>query len=135
MLAEKRRLAAETARDEVIRRNMRELIDLLITDADMLPCEGAEQISIRRIASSESDRTAADIMESIITIPINSSIRQAAQLLVEAGSPIMAVVTPQGELAGVVTDWDITRATALGLAGDISLNKIMNSSCDISFSQ
>jgi predicted transcriptional regulator len=37
----------------------------------------------------------------------------------------MAVVTPQGELAGVVTDWDITRATALGLAGDISLNKIM----------
>lgn len=125
MLAEKRRLAAETARDEVIRRNMRELIDLLITDADMLPCEGAEQISIRRIASSESDRTAADIMESIITIPINSSIRQAAQLLVEAGSPIMAVVTPQGELAGVVTDWDITRATALGLAGDISLNKIM----------
>ncbi|MEE8120496.1 MAG: Glu/Leu/Phe/Val dehydrogenase dimerization domain-containing protein, partial [Anaerolineales bacterium] len=84
-LAEKRRLAAEVYRDEVIRRNMHELVDLLVSDADMLPSEAAEKISIRRIASSESDRTAADIMISIPTIPVVCTVRDAAAMLVEAG--------------------------------------------------
>jgi CBS domain-containing protein len=64
-------------------------------------------------------------MESILTIPIESNVRQAAQLLVEAGSPILAVVNSKGELAGVVTDWDITCATALGSVEDMPLQKIM----------
>src|SRR6266571_5436967 len=38
-LAEQRRQAAEIYRDTVIRHNMRELIDLLVADADLLPCE------------------------------------------------------------------------------------------------
>lgn len=124
-LAEKRRLAGEGQREEIIRNNMHEFIRLLISDADMLPCDAAERISVERIATRESDRTAADIMESIITIPLDSTVRQAAKLLVEAGSPIMAVVNSKGELAGVVTDWDITRATALGSAEDIPLRKVM----------
>jgi glutamate dehydrogenase (NAD(P)+) len=111
-LAERRRAAAEASRDEVIRRNMRELVDLLISDADMLPGEAAERISIRRIASRESGRTALDIMEAIPTIPGGCSVREAARVLVDARSPILAVVTPQGDLAGVVTEWDVTRATA-----------------------
>ncbi len=125
-LAEKRRLAAEKQREGIIRNNMHEFIRLLITDADMLPCEAAEYISVGRIASRESDRTAADIMESIITIPLESTVRQAAKLLVEAGSPILAVVNLKGELAGVVTDWDITRATALGSVEDMPLRKVMS---------
>jgi CBS domain-containing protein len=124
-LAEKRVIAAEKSRDEVIRRNMRELVDLLVTDADMLPCEAAESISIRRITSREQDRTAKDIMERLITIPIESNIQDAAHLLVEAGSPILAVVMPSGALAGVVTDWDITRAAALGLKMEDSIRTIM----------
>src|SRR4030043_992795 len=36
-LAQKRLKAAEKARDEVIKRNMRELVDRLISDSDMLP--------------------------------------------------------------------------------------------------
>ena len=124
-LASKRLEAAEAYRDEVIRRNMRELVDLLVADADLLPCEASERISIQRIASREMDRTAADIMESLPTIPISSSVRQAAGLLVEAGCPILAVLGPQGDFAGVVTDWDITRATAVGSPDDQPVQEIM----------
>ena len=52
-LAEQRRQAAEASREAVIRHNMCELIDLLVSDADMLPCEAAERISVRRIAARE----------------------------------------------------------------------------------
>lgn len=125
-LAEKRRQAAEIYRDEVIRRNMRELVDHLVSDSDMLPCEAAEKISIHRIALSESDRTAADIMVSIPTISLNHTVRDAASQLVEAGSPILAVVNVKGELAGVITEWDITRATAQGSPDDQPLEEIMS---------
>ena len=117
MLAEKRRLAGETYRDEVIRRNMSELIDILISDADMLPCEAAERISIRRIASRESDRVASDIMEPIPTATVDSPLVHAAAMLIETHSSILAVVLEKGELAGVVTEWDITKAVAQGCDG------------------
>jgi glutamate dehydrogenase/leucine dehydrogenase/CBS domain-containing protein len=124
-LAEKRRAAGETFREEVIRRNMRELVDLLITDADMLPCEAAERISIRRIASHESDRTAADIMEHMPAVEAGCSVREAATILVNAGCPILAVVSTRGDLVGVVTEWDITRATAIGSPEQQRLDAIM----------
>ena len=124
-LAEKRRVAAEAHRDDVIRRNICELIDLLVSDADMLPSEAAERVSVRRIATRESDRTAADIMESIPTIGTASTVKEAAAILVEAGCPILAVVSAEGQLAGVVTDWDITRATALGSPDDQPLERVM----------
>jgi glutamate dehydrogenase (NAD(P)+) len=124
-LAERRRAAGETKRDEVIRRNVKELVDRLVADADMLPCEAAESISISRIASSESFRTAADVMEPIPTIAANRTVRAAAQLLVEEGAEILAVVSVTGELAGVVTDWDITRASATACAEDLPLAEIM----------
>jgi glutamate dehydrogenase (NAD(P)+) len=125
-LAEKRRQAAEVYRDEVIRRNMHELIDLLVSEADMLPCEAAERVSIRRIASSERDRTAADMMVSIPTIAVSCSVQEAAAMLVEAGSPILAVVAESGELVGVITEWDITRATAKGEQDNLPLEQIMS---------
>jgi CBS domain-containing protein len=124
-LAEQRRQAAETFRNDVIRRNMKELIDLLISDTDLLPCEAAEGISIRRIAARESDRTAADLMIDIPTIPADRSVREAANLLINECSSILAVVTPAGELVGVITEWDITRATALGSPDSQPLERIM----------
>jgi glutamate dehydrogenase/leucine dehydrogenase/CBS domain-containing protein len=124
-LAERRRRAGEAARDEVIRRNMRELVDLLVSDPDMLPCEAAERVSVRRIAARESDRTAAELMEPIPTLALPSTVRGAAVRLVEARSPILAVITPEGEMAGVVTEWDITRATALGSPDDQPVEEIM----------
>ena len=124
-LAQKRLETAVAYRDEVIRRNMRELVDLLAADADMLPCEAAEQISIRRIAARESDRTVADIMDPIPTITAGCPLKEAAALMVEAGSSILAVVSPEGKLAGVITEWDITQATAKDAPNDTSLDKIM----------
>lgn len=125
-LAEKRRLAAEAYREEVIRRNMHELIDLLVADADMLPCEAAERISVRRIASSERDRTVADMMVPIPTIAVYCSVQEAAAMLVDAGSPILAVVAASGEFVGVITEWDITRATAQGEQDNLPLEQIMS---------
>jgi glutamate dehydrogenase/leucine dehydrogenase/CBS domain-containing protein len=125
-LAEKRLQAAEMYRDEVIRRNMRELVDHLVSDADMLPCDAAEKISIHRIALSESDKTAQDIMVPIPTIPSDHTVREAAAQLVEACSPILAVVNAEGELAGVITEWDVTRATAQGSPDDQPLEEIMS---------
>jgi glutamate dehydrogenase (NAD(P)+) len=124
-LAEERRLAAEAHRDEVIRRNIHELIDLLISDADMLPSEAAERISVQRIAARESDRTAAEIMESIPTISMKSTVKQAAASLIDGNSPILAVVSAKDELVGVVTGWDITRATSIGSPDTLPLEKVM----------
>jgi glutamate dehydrogenase/leucine dehydrogenase/CBS domain-containing protein len=125
LLAEKRRKAAEKARDEVIKRNMHELIDLLISDPDMLPCEAAESISISRITSREKDRKASDIMESIITIQATSTLQEAAKLFVETGCPILAVINSRKELVGVVSNWDITKAASRGLIEKTTLEQAM----------
>ena len=126
-LAAERLEAAQKYRDDVLRANMRELVDLLISDADMLPCEAAEQISIRRIAARESDRTVADIMDPMPTIPLESSVQAAAALMIEVNSSILAVVAPDGGLVGVVTEWDITEATAHGWPNDTPLAEAMTS--------
>ncbi|MEI7845855.1 MAG: Glu/Leu/Phe/Val dehydrogenase dimerization domain-containing protein [Chloroflexota bacterium] len=55
-LAEIRRIAAEKYREEAMRRNMRELVDLLSANADMLPCQAAENISLHRISSMKDGR-------------------------------------------------------------------------------
>ena len=47
-------------------------------------------------------------------------------MLLDAESDILAVVGAQGELVGVVTDWDIVRATAQGLKLDQPLTDIMS---------
>jgi glutamate dehydrogenase (NAD(P)+) len=124
-LAEQRRSAAEMHREEVIRRNIRELIDILISDADMLPYEAAEQISIRRIAARESDRTAEEIMESIPSISLECTVEHAATILIDTNCPILAVVSPEDDLVGVITGWDITRATAIGSPDDLPLEEVM----------
>ncbi|NIM92523.1 MAG: CBS domain-containing protein [Anaerolineales bacterium] len=124
-LAEKRRVTAEAYTEEVIQRNMKELLDLLISDADMLPCEAAEMISVQRIARSESVRTVEDIMEPIPTVPVDGTVQQAAEELLQAKSPILAVVSDAGDLVGVITEWDITRAVAIGCSEDMPLAEIM----------
>jgi glutamate dehydrogenase (NAD(P)+) len=124
-LAARRLEAAERSREEVIRGNMRELVDLLVTDADMLPQDAAETISIRRIASREKVRTAANIMESIVTIPISGTLQEAARLLIETGCPVLAVVNEQDELTGVITTWDIAKAASQGPLDNAQLEDIM----------
>jgi glutamate dehydrogenase (NAD(P)+) len=124
-LAEERRQAGEAYREQVIRRNMRELVDLLLEDADRLPCEAAERISVRRIAAGESERTAADIMSEITLAQASTPLQQAAATLVECGCSLMAVVDASQTLAGVITEWDFVRATAAGTPPDTPIDSIM----------
>ena len=125
-LAEKRRRAGRQKRDEVIRRNMQEFVDLLLTDTDMLPSDAAEIISIRRIASSESDKTASEIMIPIPSISMESSLKETAELLIDHKCPIIAVLNDDDSLAGVVTEWDVTQAASKGMAGNIPVRQIMS---------
>ncbi|MEW5960159.1 MAG: Glu/Leu/Phe/Val dehydrogenase dimerization domain-containing protein [Chloroflexota bacterium] len=125
-LAEQRRQAGEARRDEVIRRNMIELIDYLTADPDLLPCEAAERISINRIAASERDRTVADVMEPIVTLVETKTVREAARVLVAESSEILAIISGAGRLTGVVTDWDITQASATTCPEDMAVTEIMS---------
>ncbi|MGD2078328.1 MAG: CBS domain-containing protein, partial [Chloroflexota bacterium] len=126
-LAERRRIAGQKMLERVIRLNMQELIDLLVADADMLPCEAAERIAVDRIASSESDRTVADVMVPIPTIQQSQTVREAAELLIAEDGDLLGVVSESGELVGVITDWDITQASATGCGDDVPLSQIMSS--------
>jgi CBS domain-containing protein len=91
----------------------------------MLPAEAAHQISVQRITAHERGRTAADLMQPIPVLQLGSTVQQGAETLVAARSPILAVVTPGGDLAGVVTEWDITRATARGSPDDSPVARVM----------
>jgi CBS domain-containing protein len=64
-------------------------------------------------------------MIDIPTITADKSVRDAAGLLVGECSPILAVVHSNGELVGVITEWDITRATAMGSPDNQPLEHIM----------
>ena len=124
-LAEKRREAGEAKVKEVISRNMKELVDLLVGDPDMLPSEAAERISVSRITSKERYRSVADVMSPIPIIGVEKTMRAAAQMLIEEGSDILAVVSADGKLDGVLTDWDVTRASATACAEELPLKDMM----------
>ncbi len=124
-LAEQRRLAGQTQCQQVVRRNMTELIDRLVADPDLLPCEAAELISIGRIACSESYRTAADVLEPLPVIAADQTVGQAAQMLIEHKSDMLAVVADDDILVGIITDWDVTRASARRQPQDMPLAEIM----------
>jgi CBS domain-containing protein len=49
-------------------------------------------------------------------------------MLVQADCPILAVVNLSGVMEGVVSEWDITRATAQGSPDDQPLGEIMTRS-------
>ncbi len=125
-LAEQRRVAGEKKRDTVIRENMVQLIDGLIAVEDALPCEVAERISINRIVHRESHRVASEVMVEMATVPLGCKAQEAARALVDSNTDILSVVTPAGQVAGIVTDWDITRAASGGQLADICVDDIMS---------
>jgi glutamate dehydrogenase (NAD(P)+) len=114
-ISEKRLEAGIEYREKSIRRNMTELVDLLSSDADLLPSQAAERISLHRLTARESERTAKDIMEPMPTISVQAKLQEAAALIVKNQSNIIAVLSQNGKLAGVLTTWDITRAVAEGV--------------------
>lgn len=113
-LAERRRIAAEAKRDSVIRENMIQLVDGLLAEEDILPCQVAERISIGRIVRQESHRVASEVMVEMATISIGCTVQEAAQTLVDKNTDILCVLAPDGQVVGIITDWDITRAASCG---------------------
>ena len=114
-LSEQRLEAGEAYREKVMRRNMIELVNLLAADANLLPCAAAERISLQRLTAKEKARTAKDIMIPMETISIASSVQEAAALITGGLNNIIAVLSQDGKLAGVVTAWDIAHAVASGV--------------------
>lgn len=123
-LSEKRLEAGGVYRQKVIRRNMTELVDLLASNADLLPCQAAERISVHRLAEKEGERTAEDIMEPMPMVPVDTPLTQVAALIVQGRGNIIAVLGDGERLVGVLTTWDITRAVAEGTCAG-SLEAIM----------
>ncbi len=124
-LAEKRRVAAEKKRDDVIRKNMVELVDGLTAEEDALPCQVAERISINRIVSRESNRVVREVMIEMATTPLGSTVQDAARVLTEKNTDILSVLAPDGRVVGIVTDWDITQAAARGKIEGIKVDEMM----------
>jgi glutamate dehydrogenase (NAD(P)+) len=124
-LSEQRLEAGEAMREKVIRRNMIELVDLLATDPDLLPCEAAEHISVQRLTAQEGQRTARDIMIPMKTIKITGSVQEAAALITDGVNNIIAVISHDDKLAGIVTAWDIARAVANEVSDALKLENIM----------
>ena len=122
-LSKQRLRAGEGYRENVIHHNMIELVNLLAANPDILPCTAAERISIQRLTDKENESTAEDIMITIPTIDVSRSIQDAAALMIENNSGIIAVLS-EDKLVGVVTDWDVTKATAEGV-GVVNLEEIM----------
>lgn len=110
-LSKKRLNAGREAREEVIRHNMIELVDILSANQELLPTPAAERISLKRLAKSEREKTAVDIMQDISTIDVNSKIHEAASKIIEGPSNMVAILA-EGKLVGVVTAWDITKSIA-----------------------
>jgi glutamate dehydrogenase (NAD(P)+) len=113
-LSEKRLEAGIAYREKVIRRNMTELVDLLAAGAELLPCQAAERISVRRLAAKENERTAQDIMEPMPTVRSDTPLTEVAALIVQGRGNIIAVLGADERIAGVLTTWDIARAVAEG---------------------
>jgi CBS domain-containing protein len=103
---------------------MTELVDLLSSDSELLPCQAAERISLNRLTAKEKQRTAKDIMEPMPTVGIQATLADAAALIVRSQSNIVGVLSLDDRLAGVITTWDITRAAAEGGVED-KVEKIM----------
>jgi glutamate dehydrogenase (NAD(P)+) len=113
-LSEHRLQAGIAYREKVIRRNMTELVDLLAASAELLPCQAAERISVRRLAAKEGERTAKDIMEPMPTVRSDTPLTAVAALIVQGRGNIIAVLDADERIAGVLTTWDIARAVAEG---------------------
>jgi glutamate dehydrogenase (NAD(P)+) len=122
-LSKQRLKAGDEYREDVIHHNMIELVDLLAANSDTLPSKAAELVSLQRLTAKEQELTASEIMISLPTIDVNCSIQEAASLMIEKNTGIIAVLS-EGTLVGVATDWDVTKATAEGIS-EANLERIM----------
>ena len=122
-LAEQRQAMAEVKRDAVIERNIHALIEGLIADRTLLPCDVAETIAKSRI---ETRRTIDHLMsDQFVTVPATASIQSVADTLKAHSSEAALVLSDQGTLAGILTRWDIVLAVADRLSPQRPAREVM----------
>jgi glutamate dehydrogenase (NAD(P)+) len=122
-LAEERRALAREKRDGVIEQNMTMLIEGLIDDASLLPSDVAETIAKSRI---ESQRTIERLMvREFVTVSADETLQTIAGRLKDVPSDAALVLSPQGALVGIITDWDIVLAIANRLGTESRAREIM----------
>ena len=110
LLAEERRALAQARRDQVIEQNMTLLITDLVDDASLLPCDVAEAIANGR---TESQKTIERLMvTSFVAVSPEETPQTIAGRLRDVPSAASLVLSPQGTLVGIITDWDIVLAIA-----------------------
>jgi glutamate dehydrogenase (NAD(P)+) len=122
-LAAQRQAMAEVKRDAVIERNILALIEGLIADRTLLPCDVAETIAKSRI---ETRRTIDALMsDRFVTVPATDSIQSVADTLKAHSSEAALVLAQDGALEGILTRWDIVLAVADRLAPECPAREIM----------
>jgi glutamate dehydrogenase (NAD(P)+) len=122
-LAEERRVLARTKRDQVIRQNMTLLINDLVDDASLLPMDVAEGIAKGRI---EAQRTIERLMvRDFVAVSPDETLQTIAGRLKDVPSDAALVLSPQGALIGIITDWDIVLAIANELGTESPAREIM----------
>jgi glutamate dehydrogenase (NAD(P)+) len=109
-LAAERRALAQRKRDQVIERNMAQLVQGLVSDRTALSCDVAEHIAKSRI---ETQRTIDRLMtDEYVTVSSTEDIQTVASKMKAMSSEAALVVSPRGALVGIITDWDIVLAVA-----------------------
>lgn len=125
-LSAQRQAAGEAWREDVIRTNMVELITLLAANANMLPSQAAERVSLRRLTEREKIRTARDIMTPVASVKFDAPIQEAAAKIVEGDVNLAVVLGPDDKLAGVITAWDLAQAIARATSlADMRVDRLM----------
>ena len=123
VLAAERRALAQAKRDQVIEQNMTLLIRDLVDDASLLPSDVAEAIAKGRI---ESQRTIERLMvRDFVAVSPEETLQTIAGRLKDVPSDAALVLSPQGALVDIITDWDIVLAIANRLGTSSPAREVM----------
>jgi glutamate dehydrogenase (NAD(P)+) len=127
-LSNQRKESGETWREKAIRDNMIELVSLLSANAEMLPCQAAEEISLHRLSTKDQQRSVRDIMIPIATVSMKARLQEAAQKIVDSGRNLAAVVDEEDLIVGVINAWGIAKSLSRSAeCADFTVQEVMTS--------
>lgn len=83
-------------------------IERLSSDMELKPMKQTEKLILVR-----------NVMEKAEVISINTTIKEAAKIILSKRVNHLPVVSSEGKLIGIITSWDISKAVALGKTGKV----------------
>jgi glutamate dehydrogenase (NAD(P)+) len=106
-----RRKAAEKKRERAISENMNLLIEQLVKHYELLPCQAAEQIAIERIINKTT--SVRNVMiENVPRAGMEITLKNISKILIKENIGLLPIVSNEGKLLGIVSEWDVTKAVA-----------------------